>query len=338
MTNNIDTDLKQILSNVKDNSVTNILNESQPFSKSKIKSTCTIAMTFQTKKNAWDAMTLKNRDVYILNINKNGKIQQKCFARCTRTCQNGSKLCWRHNQAKNKDNLRYWEDIIKSDLAEQASAKSPFFNKKGKKFTTPNESIPIEISRILNNSNLKDKLINYANELFESYKKPKLLISLEDEKIEDNSSDVNESESDLEEENEESDNESLSNKNKNSGVSSSEEEEESESDLEEISCIEIKTKNGRTLFLNTEEDNKIFDLEEGEGKELGFLIEVDYQKAPIFYEDKNYICAIKYSYLNDEYLKCELTNKVFSKEEPHQYIGMIKLKKGKEKLYKKKSK
>lgn len=329
---NIDPDLTNILKKAEGN-VSEILNEKNSITNNKVnKSLCCCAILFPTVQTAYNALQ-KGRTVYILRRKENGgKIKERAFSQCSRKCSDETVMCKKHC-SMDISKITKWNDLVNNEMSSIATLKSSFFTKKGDKIKSLKSNIDANIQKVLDDVVLSKKLIKYAQELLSMNKKPSLSITLDnvtenisktDNPLLEDNNELTDDESNLEED------EELDNKN-----SSNEEDESSE---EEVECEEIKTIDGRTLYLDPI-NNKIYNPEgDNSGNEFANFIEVEYKKAPIKYKEKYYICGVKFEYEDTEYIKCKLTNKVFSFDEPHEFIGKITEKKGEIKLKKVKKK
>ena len=299
---NIDQDLNDILDKAKDKNVSKILNESNSTKSCSINvKQCNTSILFPTVQSAYKAM-MKGRKVYLLRREENGKIKERPFAQCSRKCFGNSNFCKKH--MNNKSVNFKWSELIVHKMATLATPKSSYFMKKGSKiFNKSNNNLPDEINKVMENANLREKLIKYAKDLItnSTSKKPTLSITLDklsednineniiDDKNTEEDNNVKELEESDEESNEESDEE---NEDEESVDDSSEdievieddedsELEEDDSSEEEVSCKQIYTNDGRLLYLDPN-TNTVYDPEgDNTGKEFAKLIEVNYEKASI---------------------------------------------------------
>jgi hypothetical protein len=113
-------------------------------------------------------------------------------------------------------------------------------------------------------------------------------------------------------------------------LSDSDNNEEHQEDENEIDAIEIKTKKGKLLYLNSE-DYVVYEPEDGEFSELGKLEVVDASYATIDYMLQNWTILrkidnpIESDEKNKEIYLCSLTNNVFNLQK--KYLGVLTQKK-----------
>ena len=97
---------------------------------------------------------------------------------------------------------------------------------------------------------------------------------------------------------------------------------EHELNEDEAACIEIPTKSGEVLYLDIE-SNIIYKLLENEdgGSEIGRLIHVKDELAPIYRDNNNYIVGNLKNINKEEYMVCSISNRVYKNGD---YIGILK--------------
>ena len=263
-------------------------------------------------------------------MNENGKIKERPFAQCSRKCFGNSNFCKKHMDKKSK--YFNWSELVINKMATEATPKSSFFTKKASKIFDKNTNLPDEINKVMENPDMREKLIMFAKNLLSNstVKKPSLSITLDaiSDEIDDNEKDNDNSS--VDEDNEQSEEELVENDSEeNVSVDDSSEEIEviddsdndSEGSEEEIECEQIYTKDNRLLYLDPT-SMTVYDPEsDNTGKEFAKLTEVEYKSAPIEYNEKTWICGINYSYKDINYIRCKLTDKVFSLDEPHTLLG-----------------
>lgn len=285
---------------------------------------CPAAVRITTKSRVNKAI-LEDKEVYEIVINK----KTYYFARCSKPYTDGEKYCHKHakTEEENPDNLFIFEKIKKKPDAKHLTSNDLLEIKKSgtEKVAddNPNPVIIITVTQTLKNTIAK------------MFKVEKDSSDKDDEEEEEDTKeeeeDTKEEEEDKKEE-EEDKKEEKDTKEEEEETEINEEKENEENEEEEIDAEEIKTKDGRELCYSIS-NNKIYEQDKDDHKELGELLEVNDNEAPILYGGKNCIVSSEHPIEknNIEYTVCALSDKVYKKmDDGYVKVGKIKrLKNGK---------
>jgi hypothetical protein len=132
---------------------------------------------------------------------------------------------------------------------------------------------------------------------------------------------------------------SITNQKSSDILSDSDDSDDHEEEENEIDAIEIQTKKGKLLYLNSE-DYVVYEPEDGEFSELGKLEVVDISYATIDYDHRNWTILrkidnpVESDEKNKEIYLCSLTNNVFNLQK--KYLGVLTQKKNNMYVIKKK--
>ena len=132
---------------------------------------------------------------------------------------------------------------------------------------------------------------------------------------------------------------SITNQKSSDILSDSDDSDDHEEEENEIDAIEIQTKKGKLLYLNSE-DYVVYEPEDGEFSELGKLEVVDISYATIDYDHRNWTILrkidnpVESDEKNREIYLCSLTNNVFNLQK--KYLGVLTQKKNNMYVIKKK--
>jgi hypothetical protein len=336
---------------------------------------CEAARPYSTIGEAYTDL-INNKPVYLNNTNGKYIAYKQCDKSCIKkhenteikeitdtsdsstTLQNIPKLCHIHGRMylNNNNCLKLFAIDIKpranNDKERKLADKyDSYFDNMGKRGCPKKEKNPNDsISQIQKHKNKKllELLTIYANKLLSltlSDKKSKETIDklissdnsdneLSDESIDLYKGDEDDEDDEDDEENNASDNENNHNKidNENKEIKENKEDEEEET----ISCVPIKTNNGKDLWLDSDSFIVYEQSEDDNGTEIGVLKIIPSIYETIKYEDKSYTVLKDINYPSRGKISCcVITDKLFKEndDESYDYIGIRKKKKSNSNVY-----
>ena len=320
-----------------------------------------------TKGSAFDEIE-KGHEVYWFKTKKNdGKFEYKYYTSCSNGVSTDT-LCRSHKdqQKQGKNPFMLMAEIRVSDKHELLKLKGneDFFKnqieKKNRKNKKASNETSIEMNLIDNPlyivlqnfdklpSSIKNNLLITCNQIIQENN---LFETKTDKNVKelilDNSTNKQllqtiqqkqiEEKDDLLESDEDIDNSNTNQK--ESEILSDSDDSEDHREENEIDAIEIKTKKGKLLYLNSE-DYVVYEPEDGEFSELGKLEVVDISYATIDYMLQNWTILrkidnpVESDEKNKEIYLCSLTNNVFNLQK--KYLGILNQKKNNMYVIKKK--
>jgi len=278
----------------------------------KSKPTCPSAVKIATKADVNKSIE-ENINVYCLKSKDN---KSEYYRHCTRPVTEGKQNCHSHNKQveSNPDHVLNFEDDVvnNSNSIKMGKGDILVIKKQPSNKTTDENPDPIIVVKI--SKNIKDQLSKFANTNLDDTKEKEETDSEENEKAE---SDFEDNESN--EEDEEIETEEVEATEIEEAVEETEEEEEEEDEEDEedegTDCKEFQTKDGRTLYLEPNE-NQILELDDqGEGTPLGVYTVVNDKNAPIEMNGEQVIAANDFKQGKFNYLRCGLSNKLYQQKE-----------------------
>ncbi len=305
-----------------------------------IKKTCPAASKVPSKVKA-NEYVLNDREVYGLKE----KNRTTYYSRCTRPSNEDSDMefCWKHNEAynNNADNIKIFKNIKKDGI--QVTTDNPLKTRfiSADIGTDPIISITVtktlqkklqKFSRRNDDDDDDNDNDNISNDNFEE---PDTGTKSDDEVSVEIENDGNKKpESDIDEKIEEPPTEEETNEEPpteeetNEEPPTEEETNEEEPNEEETECKEIKTKDKRSLYLDIN-NNTVYSIEdEGEGKEIGALMQLAKGTGPIFYQGDDHIVGKEYEDNKEKYIRCVLTDQLYKeKNKTLNLVGRLEKKK-----------
>ena len=294
-----------------------------------IKKTCPAASKVPSKVKA-NEYVLNDREVYGLKE----KNRTTYYSRCTRPSNEDSDMefCWKHNEAynNNAENIKIFKNIKKDGI--QVTTDNPLKTRFISADIGTDPIISITVTKTLQKKLQKFSRRNddddddndntdISNDNFEE---PDTGTKSDDE-ISVENDDNKKPESDIDEKIEEPPTEEETNE-----EPPTEEETNEEESNKETECKEIKTKDERSLYLDIN-NNTIYSIEaDGEGKEIGALMQLAKGTGPIFYQGDDHIVGKEYENENDKekYIRCVLTDQLYKeKNKTLNLVGRLEKKK-----------
>ncbi len=226
---------------------------------------------------------------------KEKKDKTEYFYRCTRPASEGIDLCWKHNQTflDTPDHLHRFEDEVVKNSDARLLSKTDILTVKKNKSRTTTDSNPNPIISIIVTEELKQKIADLIQHQ---------IIASEPE--------------DDEQEQQASDDQVSDGQVSDDQVSEGQVSDDQVTDSDGCDAKEFETKDGRKLHLDIA-SNTVYQLDEDDvGENIGTLMPVSEELAPIYFKDLNSNCivGIEYEEKGVKYTRCSVSNQLYKEQ------------------------